>query len=515
VGARAAPVTGMRTTLPAHDLEPGRRGPVAADWIGEAPQTAGLSLYLDILRARFKLVLAIILLTVGSAVFLVAQTPAVYEAEADLLITPIPGDRESLFGLGLVTESGDPTRDAETLAQLITTPQVAERARQRLGVERPARSLLEDVTAEPVAQSSIVTVTARANDAEFSARLATVFAESAIAVRTERLHGLLDSVIPRLRRQLENLPANELRSRESLSTRLRDLETLRLLPDPTLHLETRAAPPASPIAPRPLLTIAAALIAGLILSSGVVLGARMLDTRVEREEDLRMYRVPILGRIPRWRGRGRAPLRPDAVPVTTRQAFQRLASTLAARAAPGSRSIFVTGAGPAEGKTTTAIQLAGALASANEQVILIEADWRRPALAETMGLTPPHGLRDVLSGRVALDDALVDANGFPGVRVLTREPGGDAAPTPVSAEDADRVIRETRLQANWLIFDGPPLTDAPDWLPVVNRVANVLLVVRFGRTRTRDLAELAELIAEYEVTPEGFIVIGGKPRPVY
>ena len=505
----------MRTTFPAHDLEPARPAPGGADWVREAPPSQGLRLYLDILRTRFKLVLAIILLTVGSAAFLVTQTPKVYEAEADLLITPIPDHRETLFGLGLVTESGDPTRDAETISQLITTPLVAERARARLGVERPARSLLKDVTAEPVAQSSIVTVTARANDAEFAASLANIFAESAVAVRTERMHGLLDSVIPRLRRQLENVPPGEVRSRERLATTLRDLETLRLLPDPTLHLETRAAPPASPVSPRPLLTMIAALLAGLILSSGVVLGSRMLDTRVEREDDLRRYRIPILGRIPRWRRHGRAPLRQEDVPLTTRQAFQRLASTLEARAAPGSRSIFVTGPGPGEGKTTTAIQLAGALAATNEQVILIEGDWRRPALAEALGIAPPHGLRDVLGGRVSLHDALVDVDAFPGVRVLTREPGGDGTFAPVSPEDADRVIRETRLETNWLIFDGPPLTDAPDWLPVVNRVASVLLVVHLGRTRTQDLAELAELLSEHEITPEGFIVVGGKPRPVY
>jgi succinoglycan biosynthesis transport protein ExoP len=508
-------MTNMATRLPAPDPEPRRAVPAASDWIGEAPSGQGLRLYLDVLRARFKLVLAIILLTVGSAVFLVVQTPKVYEAETDLLITPIPGDRESLFGLGLVTESGDPTRDAETIAQLITTPSVAERARSRLGVDRPATSLLKDVTAEPVAQSSIVTVTARANDAEFAARLANVFAESAIAVRTERMHSLLDSVIPRLRRQLENLPAGEVRSRENIATRLRDLEALRLLPDPTLHLETRATPPATPVAPRPLLTIAAAIIAGLILSSGVVLGARLLDTRIEREEDLRMYRIPILGRIPRWRRHDPGPLRPDTVPLTARQAFQRLASMLEARTAPGSRSIFVTGPGAAEGKTTTSIQLAGALASNNEQVILIEGDWRRPALAEALGISPPHGLTDVLSGRVGLEDALVDPDGYPGVRVLTRAPGRDSARATVSAEEADRVIRETRLQTSWLIFDGPPLTEAPDWLPVVNRVASVLLVTRLGRTRTRDLAELAELLVENDIIPEGFVVIGGKPRPIY
>jgi receptor protein-tyrosine kinase len=461
------------------------------------------------------LVTAIVLLTVASAAFLVAQTPQVYQAEADLLITPIPDNRESLFGLGLVTESGDPIRDAETLSQLITTPEVAERARARLGVDRSARSLLEDVSAEPVAQSSIVTITARANDAEFAARLANTFADSAVAVRTQRLHGLLDSVIPRLRRQLEGLPAGEVRSREELAGRLRDLETFRLLPDPTLHIETRASPPARPIAPRPLLTIAAALIAGLILGSGVILGVHMLDARVEREQDLRQYRIPVLGRVPRERRRRRRPLRPDAVSPETRNAYQRLANTLEARIPPGSRSIFLTGAGRGEDRTPTAVDLAAQLGSANEQVIVIEGDWRRPPLAETLGLNPPHGLTDVLTGRVGLDDALIEADGFAGVRVLPREPGGDVIARPVSVEDADTLIRETRPRTSWMIFDGPPLTHAPDWLPVVNRVAAVVLIVRLGRTRARDLAELADVLMENGITPEGFIIVGGRPQSVY
>jgi capsular polysaccharide biosynthesis protein/Mrp family chromosome partitioning ATPase len=501
----------------ARETEPGRTVRAAGDWIGEAAPSQGLRFYLDLLRARLGLIVVIVATTVGAATLLVAQTAKVYEAEADLLVTPIPGDNENLFGLGLVTESGDPTRDSETLAQVITTPAVAKRVRTRLRLSQSERSLLKNVSAEPVAQSSIVTITAKANDPTSAARLANSFAEAAIAVRTQRMHALLDSVIPQLRNQLQALPADELRARESLSGKLRDLESLRLLPDPTLHFETRAAAPGSPVAPRPLLTIAGALIAALVLGFGAVLAAHMLDTRIEREEDLRLYRIPVVGRIPRDRRalHHRGPMRPDELSPGTRDAFHRLASSLAARTPPGSRTIFLTGAGPTVGNTTTSINLAAALAALKEHVVLVEGDARRPSLAGVLGLNPGHGLTEVVTGHVALDQALVDADRLPGVRVLAQEPGGESAPTPIAGDHADRLIRGVKQQANWLIFDGPPLNYAPDSLALAKRAASILLVVRLGRTRARDLADLAELLTQQGITPDGFIIISVRPRSIY
>ena len=139
---------------------------------------------------------------VALAATYVATTEREYEGAADLLVTPIPRTNTDLFGFGLVSESGDPIRDVETFARLITTPAVAERVRARLGLEGSAGSLLKRVSAEPVAQSSIVTITAKAGSPDAAALMANSFGEAAIAERTARLNAVLDSVIPRLRRQL-------------------------------------------------------------------------------------------------------------------------------------------------------------------------------------------------------------------------------------------------------------------------------------------------------------------------
>ena len=199
----------------------------AADWVGDVSRPHGLGFYLDLVRSRLWLVVLIVAVTVNTAVFLVARTDKVYEAHADLLVTPVSGNNEDFIGLGLVTESGDPTRDAETMAKVITSSSVAERARTTLRVQRSPSALRRDVTAEPVAQSSIVSVTARASDPDQAARLANAFAESAVVVRTQRLRRLLDFRIPRLRQQLAELPPTE--SREELSRRIRALESLRLI----------------------------------------------------------------------------------------------------------------------------------------------------------------------------------------------------------------------------------------------------------------------------------------------
>jgi Mrp family chromosome partitioning ATPase/capsular polysaccharide biosynthesis protein len=504
-----------------------------ADWIGDAAESHGLGFYLDLLRARLWIVILIVAITLGTAAFYLVRADKVYEAHADVLVTPIGSSSEDLLGLGLPFESGDPTRDAETIARLITTTPVAERARSSLGSSESATTLLGHVTAEPVAGSSIVSISAKANDPRAAALLANAIATGAIDVRTDRLRSILDTVIPQLRQQLAEVPPSEAATRDEVSGKIRTLQGLRLLQDPTLHLEAEATPPRHPVSPRPALTIGASLVGAFVLAFGVILGAHFFNPRIEREEDLRRYRIPVIGRIPSegWRRRrgpwfrasrndswhvhDRPPIRPNELSHATADAFHRLASSLSARTRERERAIFVTSPGPNDGKTTTSLNLASALAVFNQRVVVVDGDARRPAIAKTLGVAPENGIGDVVTGRVSVADALVDADSFFGrIQVLTYEED-ESAPIPISSEAAGSLTREVLERGAWLVADGPALSYGPDSLPLAKQVASVLIVVRLRWTHARDLADLAELLTQQGIVPRGFIVIGGKPRAVY
>src|SRR5882757_4963864 len=121
-----------------------------ADWLKPPEEELGLKSYVETIRERWRLVLLAVL---------VAQKT--YEAEADLLITPVASD--TLPSLPLIRQSADPTRDVETAAKLVTNTDVSAAVRDQLHLSTTPQDLLQQVTAEPIAQSNIVAVRAQAH----------------------------------------------------------------------------------------------------------------------------------------------------------------------------------------------------------------------------------------------------------------------------------------------------------------------------------------------------------------
>ncbi len=126
----------------------------------------------------------------------------VYEAETDLLVTPVSNDDPVTQGLPLIRESNDPTRDVETAARLVTGRNVAERVRRDQKLDESATDLAESVDAAPVAQSNIVAMTADGETPERARDVANGFARAVVAERTAELRRQIDRQLPRLRERV-------------------------------------------------------------------------------------------------------------------------------------------------------------------------------------------------------------------------------------------------------------------------------------------------------------------------
>jgi capsular exopolysaccharide synthesis family protein len=497
----------------------------SADWLRPPEEQEGLKRYVETIRERIWAIIAVLVVTVGIAVVYVTVTPKSYSATADMLISPVSGSDPVLNSLGLIRESSDPTRDVQTAAQLITNIDVARRAARNLETDKTPNELLDEVSAEPVANSNIIAVSVQEPDAAEAATVANTFAKAAVEERTNTLHKEIAERLPRLEAIAENSTEAEAAAASegtSIDAEIAELEVLAAGPDPTMRVQTEASVPTGPSSPNKKLSLIAGIIAGLVLGLAGAFALQVLDPRLIRESQLRrLYRLPTLARVPkvgrRW---GNKPLSPDNASPVVSEAYRTLRATLTRgnrSAAGGGKVILVTGSSPSEGKTTSAVALASSLALIGEQVVLIESDLRRPALGRAFDAKPERGgVVQVLVGQEKLADALVSAAPYDGkLKLLLAETAHQAGWVTdlFSAPGALDLIEQARQLADYVIIDSPPINEVVDALPLAVAADETLLVVRLGRSRIDKLHELGELLAENNVRPSGFIVIGvHRPR---
>jgi capsular exopolysaccharide synthesis family protein len=481
------------------------------DWLRPRAAARGAIRYLDTIRERWPLIAAMTLIAVLVAFAYVVTAPKRYRAEADILVTPVSGNESATAGLGLITASNDPTQTVSTAARLIDTPVVAELTKERLRLSGSAHALLQDVSAEPIAQSSLVAVQAERSSAADATRVANVFAKSAVELGTINLHATIAAQLPALERQLASLPASERTGPGTLGERIAALRSLKDSADPTLRVASAATLPSSPSSPKKKLALAAGLIGGLIIGLGAAFASQALDPRLRREEQLReLFRLPILTHVPRVdRGRDDKPLIPSQLTPAATEAYRTLRATVAATVGEDHRSLLVTSSSEAEGKSTTAINYAVALAVAGRRVLLIEGDLRRPTLGRALGMPPVStGVGAVLINQVSMEDAIVTSDLYSNLGFLLVERTALSLVDRLSLPTARELVDEAKSLADYVVIDSPPLTEISDALPLAQEVDAVLIVARIGTSSLKRLENLGEILEHGGVTPAGIVVVG-------
>jgi capsular exopolysaccharide synthesis family protein len=192
---------------------------------------------------------------------------------------------------------------------------------------------------------------------------------------------------------------------------------------------------------------------------------------------------------------GSVPVLTNPVPHDFGEAFRSLRTSLVfTNGTDGKRMIAVTSTQPLEGKTTTACNLAVALALGGSRVMLIDADMRRPGLHRTMNLQNETGLSHVLTGQARVREA-VQRTSEPNLYVMT---AGRTPPNPSELLSSSRMQNLlSNLQAgpfDWVIIDTPPVLAVTDAVIIAPYVSGLVFVVGAEMTRRAHAERAIETI---------------------
>lgn len=251
-----------------------------------------------------------------------------------------------------------------------------------------------------------------------------------------------------------------------------------------------------PVSPRKKLDVGLGLAAGLVVGLIAAVLRYVLDTTVRTAEALQQVAgVPVLGLIGYDAAAKKQPIIVDTHARSLRaEAFRQLRTNLQFVDVERPASVIVvTSSTAGEGKSTTATNLAIAFAEADRKVLLIEADLRRPRVADYLGLERAIGLTNVLAGQVPVKDVLQEW-GRGGLTVL---PTGSIPPNPselLGSRAMSELLAALRTVFDIVIIDTPPLLPVTD-AAVASTVADgVVVVVRYGKTRKGQLGEAMEAL---------------------
>ncbi len=476
--------------------------------------------FAPLLKWWWLLLLAMI--TAGvSAYFATRPLLPVYQARTSLVI-------------GNFLSSLNPTQDELNLAQQLaqTYSNIAAREPVRLAtMESLGLTTLPNYSARPLANGPFMEITVTHNDPEVAMVVANELANQLIEISPTSVDQTDSEQLDFIDQQLKDVELRIKKTQEEIAIKQQDLAGMTSavqinqtqselnaldtrmtllqqtyanlqanLPDRgrnVLRVYESAELPRRPIGPNKPLIIGLTALAGLILAAMAAYGIEALDNTVRTPEEIsRLLELPVIGRISNAPGgkknwayiqeEPQSALAEDFLLLRTNLEFFGVDQPL--------QTYMISSPDIGDGKSTIAINLALAMAMGEKNVILVDADFRRPKIAEALELDQgAPGLSDVISHSVDLEDALTSWSGNARLRVLT---AGTVPPNPaelLSSKRMESVLEELKAKADVVILDGPPFIVADATILAVN-VDGLVVVIRAGHSRRAAVSAMREQI---------------------
>ena len=424
--------------------------------------------YLTILRRSWPVIL--IATIVGTLIALglsLAMTP-VYQATSQLFVSvKSAGAAGDAYTGGLFVQ-----QRVKSYVDVVDSPAVLEPVIEELGLDSTYIGLASQVSATTPPNTVLLNVSATDTSPAQAAKIANAVAAS-YANEIARLEGAKTTMdgLPRLGGNGNQIPVQ--------ATVIKPAEV-----------------PTAAISPRTKLNVLLGALLGLLVGVGIAVLRFTLDTSVKSSEELEQSAdSTTLGVVT---------FDPDAKTnplVTLRgtpraEAFRSIRTNLQYVDVDNPpRTVVITSSLREEGKSTTACNLAIAVAQAGSKVLLLEADLRRPKVAEYLGVDGSRGLTDVLIGQATLDNTVIHWQRG----LLDFLPAGAIPPNPsellASHQMAD-LLAELAKRYDLVILDAPPLLPVTDAAILSTAADGAILVARHGTIKREQVADSADALRQ-------------------
>jgi capsular exopolysaccharide synthesis family protein len=476
------------------------------------------------------LIFAVVIVAIGGSVAYDVLTSPVYQATAQVELTP-------QLSAAVLQVNGASSTSSATAVDVPTDIQVMESTTVRDAVLKRLPNA-PGVSVAQIGTTNVVNVSVRSTDPGLAAEAANDYANDYISAQLKQAVNSLDNAeqivqahITSIEKQIGDIQGLIAVATSGdlvpLQTELTGEQTEQLAYQSELAqyqfaatLDTGggqvigpATVPTKPADPKKVLNGVLALVVGLIVGIAAAFLIEYYDDAIRTKDDLERETngLPTLGLIPpiaNWKKTGDAYLVSLAAPASPpSEAYRSLRTSIQFLGLDRSiRTLQFTSPNAADGKTTTLANMATSMVQADQRVVVVCCDLRRPRIHQFFGLSNSVGFTSVLLGTATLEEALQTVPDIPGLYVLA---SGPIPPNPselLSGHRAKAIFNQLADIADIVLIDSPPVLPVTDAAVLATQVDGVLLVTSVGQTSRRDVTRCLEVMGRVDAPLVGVVL---------
>jgi polysaccharide biosynthesis transport protein len=444
----------------------------------------------------------------GAAAFVVSiNTQPIYETSTRLLVSAPPSTTSSIDTSGMVNTQ----TMTSTYSQMLLDAPVLQGVIDQLKLSTTTDVLKKSISVDVVTNTQLLVITvddpSPVQAANIANAMATVFAARIRELQSVRYAASRDGLAKQVSDMegqitdtnnqiaatkdtatLEQLQARLTQYRTIYSNLVTSYEQIRLAEEQTstnVVVSEPAGVPYIPVSPKTTRNTLLAVVAGMLLAAGAVFAGDTLDDTIKDPEKLRLrFNLPILGMIASHQTQDNKPITQVEPRSPISEAFRALRTNITYAAVDRPlRRIMVTSPTPKDGKTTISSSLAVTLGQGERQVVLIDADLRRPQVHKRFGIHNRIGLADMFVRPLDALSGMVKSVDIPGLAVIT---SGGLPPNPaelLTSQKMMEILDRLNQDFDVILIDTPPVLTVTDAAALAPAMDGVILVAKPGSTK--------------------------------